>query len=392
MSSGAPDDHEAYELAVCGLCTTAADGTLVRVNRTLCAVMGRSAEELLGRRFQDLLTVGSKLFHQTHWMPLLQMQGSVAEVQMDLVHADGRHVPVLVNAALRGVTMPLSEAPKAPIDIAVFVAADRRKYERELMLARRQAEQLLDSERKAQEARARAQAELHRALLRQEADEQLIGIVSHDLRNPLNAITLGSHMLRSADLGDHARTAARIASSAERANHLIADLLDFTQARLGGGLRAERRPIDLHHVAAECADEVRVAWSGRAVDVRAIGEGTATLDPHRLAQVITNLLTNALAYGDPERPIELMTRVTGDTAEVCVHNRGRPIPPEILPRVFEPMRRGDAELRPASRSVGLGLYIVRAIAEAHDGRVEVTSTAEEGTTFRVVLPRHAPPP
>jgi sigma-B regulation protein RsbU (phosphoserine phosphatase) len=393
MSAG-DDAAEAYEAAACGLLTTQADGTIVRVNRTFCAVMGRPAEELIGRRFQDLLTVGSKLFHQTHWMPLLQMQGSVAEVQMDLVHADGRQLPVLVNAALRGISMPLDSAPQAPIDVAVFVAADRRKYERELMMARRQAEQLLDSERMAQDARARAQTALHQALRSQEAEaqqraqlaEQLIGIVSHDLRNPLNAITLGAHILKTADLGSHARTAARIASSSERANRLIADLLDFTQARLGGGLRVERRPTDLHQVAADCADEVRVASPGRAIALRPVGEGKVSVDPHRMGQVIANLLSNAIAYGDPERPVELTTLVAADTAAVRVHNHGRPIPPELLPRVFEPMRRGDEELTSAARSVGLGLYIVRAIAEAHGGEVDVSSSAADGTTFSVVLP------
>src|SRR5690606_12376991 len=128
------------------------------------------------------------------------------------------------------------------IEVAVFVATDRRKYERELMLARRRAEELPERDREVQEALARTVAERQRVEeeLRREAQEravlveQLVGIVSHDLRNPLNAIVLGAGLLAAAQLGPHARTVERITSAAGRANRLIADLLDFTQARLGG--------------------------------------------------------------------------------------------------------------------------------------------------------------
>src|SRR5687767_10647055 len=98
----ASDLLEAYEAAACGLLLVTAGGDICRVNRTFCAWTGYAADELVGRRrFQDLLTVGSKLFHQTHWMPLLQMQGSVAEVQFELVGRDGRAFAALVNAASR---------------------------------------------------------------------------------------------------------------------------------------------------------------------------------------------------------------------------------------------------------------------------------------------------
>jgi sigma-B regulation protein RsbU (phosphoserine phosphatase) len=459
------------------------------------------------------LTVGSKLFHQTHWFPLLQLQGSVAEVQIELVHRDSHTLPALVNAALY---FPDSsrERKDGRVQVAIFIATDRRKYERELLLARRRAEELLTSEREAQKARSLAEARLRLALdsaslytwqvelpggaityerqvgallgrpdaqdvspdefasslhpadrereaaafadaidpaqrapysteyrligvdgverrihatgrgffddtgaavgftgvledvtarrraedaLRErEAEaaqravlaEQLVGIVSHDLRNPLNAVLLGTHLLRASELSaSSARVAARIASSADRANRLVADLLDFTQARLGGGLRVTTRPMDLHSLVAECVEEVRIAWPGRMIDVQTYGGGTGRADPDRLAQLVGNLATNALTYGAAEQPVIVASYVNDESLELKVSNHGRPIPNELLAHIFEPLRRGEHSVKLGSRSIGLGLYIVQQIAAAHGGRVTVTSSEAEGTCFTVRLPR-----
>jgi PAS domain S-box-containing protein len=125
---------DAFEQAPCGLVTTTVDGTIVRVNATFCRWTGFDARELLDqRRIQDLLTIGGKVFHQTHWAPLLQMQRSVAEVKLEFRHRDGHKVPMLINAVRRG-------AGDAEFDdFACVVVNDRHKYEKELLHARRQA-------------------------------------------------------------------------------------------------------------------------------------------------------------------------------------------------------------------------------------------------------------
>lgn len=150
--------NAAYERAACGLLTTLSNGTIVRVNQTFCTWFGYNAQDLVQKkRLQDLLTTGCKIFHQTHWVPLIQLQGSVAEVQLELVHRDGHAVPALVNAVRHvGPT-------QTTLEVAVFVAADRRKYERELLHARRRAEELLNIARDAQEAVTLAEARLRLA-------------------------------------------------------------------------------------------------------------------------------------------------------------------------------------------------------------------------------------
>lgn len=369
-----------YERAPCALMAIAASGIIERVNRTLGSWLGYSAEELVGkRRLQDLLTMGCKIFHQTHWMPLLQIQGSVAEVQLEMVHRDGHVVPMLVNAIQH-----VGES-KTYYELALFVANDRRTYERELLHARKQAEQLLERERAAQHALM--QAAEQRALLA----EQLIGIVSHDLRTPLNAVALGASLLAASEVSPaQVRLVDRIASAAKRSNRLIEDLLDFTQARIGGGLRLALRQVDPRALVAECVEELRLTWPGRMLEHQHSGEGTCFVDGDRLAQVITNLANNAMTYGSPERPVTIRVTLAAQLLQVEVHNSGPTIPDQLLPHIFEPMRRGEQQVRLGSRSVGLGLYIVQQVAAAHGGSVEVHSTSADGTTFRVQLPFAAP--
>jgi phosphoserine phosphatase RsbU/P len=362
-----------FETAPCGLLTTQESGTITRVNATLLGWLQRSAEQLVGvHRFQDLLTMGCKIFHQTHWMPLLQMQGSVAEVQLELMLPNGGMLPVLANA--------VRDPETKQIEIALFVTHDRRKYEQELLRARRRAEEALENERRAQTALAN---ELKaRAVLA----EQLVGIVSHDLRTPLNAIVLGSSLLAASET-PQPRTIARIASAANRATRLIADLLDFTQARVGGGLRVTAAELDLHAVVADCVEELRLAWPGRMIEHVTVGSGRGRGDADRVAQVVTNLATNALTYGTTNEPITLESRSAERALQLRVHNWGTPIPDALRPVIFEPLRRGEQQVKLGSRSVGLGLYIVHQIALAHGGSVDVSSNADEGTWFVLTLPQ-----
>ena len=218
--------------------------------------------------------------------------------------------------------------------------------------------------------------------------EQLIGIVSHDLRNPLNAILLSvTAMLRREEVSERqAKALARISSAAERSVRLIHDLLDFTRARLGGGISLTRRPADLHRLTQHTVEEVRLVHPERQIELVHDGPATGEWDEDRLAQVVTNLVNNALAYSPPESRVRVETRGEEGAVVLRVHNWGEPIPPALLPRLFEPMTRGG-ETGSAARSIGLGLYIVTSIVRAHGGTVEVHSTASEGTTFTVRLPR-----
>lgn len=357
--------------AACGLLLTSRDGTFLRVNRTFCGWVGHSAESLVGRRrFQDLLTMGGRIFHQTHWAPLLQIQGSISEVKLEVLHGDGSTIPMVLNALRR------EEGGAMVHEIAAFVARDRDKYEQELVLSRKRLEELVTEA-------TRLQAEARdRALFA----EQLIGIVSHDLRNPLSTIRMGAALLASELPTSGQRTLGRITRATDRANRLIADLLDFTQARLGNGVGISPTSIELHAAVDETVGELAVAYPGRALRHEPAGEGRCFADENRLAQLVGNLVSNAMAYGSASAPVTVTSTIAKDEFTIAVHNEGDPIPVDFQARIFQPMTRGT-NVSHASRSIGLGLFIVSEIARAHGGAARVSSTLQDGTTFTVSLPR-----
>jgi sigma-B regulation protein RsbU (phosphoserine phosphatase) len=262
-----------------------------------------------------------------------------------------------------------------------------------LLHARKRAEELLERHQRAEQALSLAQGQLRQAIAAAEDRalfaEQMVGIVSHDLRNPLSTIQMGAVLLERAGSLDEAqqRALGHIDKANRRAQRLIADLLDFTVARVGRGLVVSPRPVALHTLVAGCVDELAVAFAGRVLQHRSSGEGACVVDADRLAQLIGNLVGNAMSYGAPDRPVTVTSAIEAASFSVAVHNEGTPIPLEQLAGMFEPMTRGDAAGE--SRSVGLGLFIVREIARAHGGEVAVTSSAEEGTRFVASFRRQA---
>lgn len=224
---------------------------------------------------------------------------------------------------------------------------------------------------------------------RADFEQKLVGIVSHDLKNPLSAILMQSVMaVQQGGLEERVvKMMKRIQTSAERANRMIFDLLDFTQARLGGGIPVHRRPVEAREVVAQVLEEARQAFPRRKLTFTASGETAGQWDGDRLAQVVTNLVQNALKYSPEDSEVQVELRSLGESVELSVHNEGAPISTERLPVLFEPMQRATSQEDKQSRSVGLGLYIVKQLVEAHGGAVSVRSEPASGTVFTVRLPR-----
>lgn len=223
-----------------------------------------------------------------------------------------------------------------------------------------------------------------------EFEQQLIGIVSHDLRNPITAMIMSASLLLQKMPAESPLqlTAMRIIRSGERATRLISDLLDFTHVRLGGGLPVEPKPSNIHQVCNQVVEEVGLNHPDRSVVLVANGEGDGTWDPDRLSQMVANLVRNAVSYSAPGTSVTVHSTGAGPNVRVEVHNQGEPIASDVIPSLFEPFKRG-AKGQNSGHSIGLGLFIVRQVVTAHGGCVEVRSTADAGTTFCVELPRSA---
>jgi signal transduction histidine kinase len=221
-------------------------------------------------------------------------------------------------------------------------------------------------------------------------NEMFTGMLGHDLRTPLSAITTAAQLLRELDeSGRSARPLARILSSGARMARMIDQLLDFTRVRVGTNLRLELASCDLLRALTQVVDELDPAQSNARSPIFRIehdGDVTGSWDADRLLQVFSNLLANALQHGTLEHGVSI--RVDGterECVQISVHNMGA-IPASLLPRVFEPLTGGERR-RDRSRGLGLGLYISREIVNAHRGTIAVQSSDVAGTTFVVTLPR-----
>jgi PAS domain S-box-containing protein len=220
--------------------------------------------------------------------------------------------------------------------------------------------------------------------------ETFLGILGHDLRNPLSTIltTAGVLVRREDTPAEVRKRIERVTSSGLRMKRMIEQLLDLTRARLTTGitLSLSAEEVDLAPIVIKIAEEIGAAQPRSSIDVR-VGSGcTARIDPDRFEQVVSNLLGNAVTYGDPTRPIQVVLTSQRDVVRMTVQNFGTPIDPAFLPLLFNPFARGGKP-RGASAGLGLGLYVSERIIDAHRGKLSVQSSQEAGTQFEVVLPR-----
>ena len=221
--------------------------------------------------------------------------------------------------------------------------------------------------------------------------EQLIGIVGHDLRNPMNTILMGAQILLLCEgLGEKETEQARkIMRSASQATRLIDQLLDLTRSRLGGGIPIDPTRFDMTDVCRQVVGETELMHPDRPLRVDVRGDLTGVWDRDRMYQLLANLVGNAVRHGEPRSSIAV--RIDGGDIDIVIEvaNRGDPIPPTSLPFIFDAFRRGRTDRRSLTPGLGLGLFIAQQIARSHGGSIAVTSSESEGTTFRVRLPRAA---
>ena len=392
---GLVDDLNFYDEAPCGFLSLTPGGVIFKANATLSAWTDFSAEQLVGKRLVDLLTVPSRIYNETHVAPLLRMQGFANEVALDFQTSGGGRLAVLLNAAERRD----ASGKVVLIRAVIFQATQRRHYERELVNARRTADQARAAlqglnatlESRVAEAvaeRLKAEEGLIIEKTASELREQFIAVLGHDLRNPLASIGAGIRLMKRTTLEPKAADLlGMMQSSVDRMARLIDNVLDFARGRLGGGLTLTRstdgsiEPM-LRHV----VEELRAAWPDRTIDIEFDLHRPLDCDPGRLGQLFSNLLGNALTHGDRAKPVRAEASDDGATFTLAIMNSGEEIPAAAMERLFGPFARGAD--RSDGMGLGLGLYIASEIAKAHGGRIDVTSSSIE-TRFTFTMPTAA---
>lgn len=221
-----------------------------------------------------------------------------------------------------------------------------------------------------------------------------LGILGHDLRTPLGAIMLGADaLLRTDDLSARAtKITSRIYTSVKRASRIVGDLLDFTRSQLGPGLPVSKTRSDVAPALERVVEELRMVNPNATILLESPVSAIGLYDATRLEQVFSNLIGNAVQHGDPQGAITVALVATDDTLRFTVHNTGAVIPEDVLGSIFNPLDRYSPE-SPTDKgphaSLGLGLFIASEIVSAHQGHVDVTSSAEAGTVFAVEIPTGA---
>jgi PAS domain S-box-containing protein len=420
--------------APCGFLSFSDDGAVTWANRTLLEMLGYERDELVGRHIERILPVGSRIFYQTHWFPLLRLHGRAEEIFLLLRPKSGEDVGMLVNAVRR------ERGGAIVYECALMRVRERQKYEEELLRARRAAERARDEleaqKRELQRANGQLEAqavelelqqqqlqehavELEAAseelrvvnddlLARTEEAEQLreaaeeanrakstfLAVMSHELRTPLNAI---AGYVQLMEMGIHGpvtdaqlETLGRIAHSQRHLLRLINEVLNLARIE-SGRVEYALEALSLAEVVAEVTPMVEPQLQARgltfAVDVAP--DLRVHADREKLLQILLNLLGNAVKFTPAGGSVSVDARRspgTGGRALLRVQDTGIGIPAGKLASVFEPFVQVDASHTRGEHGTGLGLAISRDLARGMDGDLTAESTPGRGSTFSLTLP------
>jgi len=357
--------EELYERVPCGYVSAEADGTIVLANRSLAKMVGRPVDELIGRvRLQELLTTGGQIYFETHVSPLLLMQGHVEGVAMDVRGPDGA-VPVLLNAEVRRD----QNGKIIGIFASVLDATERRRYERELLAARNNAEEAVRHKR------------------------ELIATISHDIRSPLSALSTVCDLLELTTLSEDQKNYLHILKTLT--NHLaqlVNDVLDLSKFE-AGSVQLNLKPVDLRQMIEDLVQEalVEADYKGLAfhVDIDPTLPQHLDADAIKLGRVLSNLMGNAVKFTDTGEVSIKVRLIQLDDAAAHVRfeifDTGIGIEKEQLGRIFEDFAQGSDDIGSRYGGSGLGLGICKRFLALHDAELAIDSTPGEGSCFHFEL-------
>ncbi len=356
------DFEDFFEYSLCGFLITDPKGIIIRGNTTIAQWTGISTTDLKGKRFTDLLTIGSKIYYETHLRPLLVMQGFFDEIVVELQKVEGTKYRILVNALERRNSDGVTEF----IRYTLLKASDRLQYEKNL-----------------QQATANAEKEILDQKIIVNMREQLIAVLGHDLRNPLSTISMATEMLMQAKLEKEDKNVVMVLKrSSLRMGELISNIMDFARTRLGEHILPVLKETLLTPVLQQVIDELSLSFPQQAIITEFSIDEPVLCDADRIGQLLSNLLANAITHGRADTPVHVQASNKNGILQIAVCNEGDAIPEDFLHQLFIPFTREKS--RPSQNGLGLGLYISSEIAKAHRGELTCTSN-DEKTCFTFTM-------
>lgn len=355
-----------FQNAPCGLLSLSSTGQITVVNDTLLSWLGYGRDELVNRvRLQELMTVPGRIFYDTHFAPLLRLQGFVNEIAVDLVHKDGTTVAVFVSAMERH-----SDAGElTSLRVAVSQAADRRKYERELLLSRRMAEQAM------------------------KAKSDFLAMFAHDVRNPLSTVKMAAIALERSGVSPVGQRSLTILQrSLDRVLALLENMLDFSRVE-AGQMTLEQQRFDLRELVHGVVQTLEPVAERKHLTIRTEIDAAVPAyllgDGIKIGQVIANLAGNAVKFTETGA-VTVSVEATGRSEararlRFCVSDTGIGIPPDRIGRIFEEFVQAGPEITSHYGGTGLGLAISRRIVELHGGKIQAESQPGRGSVFSFEL-------
>lgn len=377
-----PGDASFFEHAPCGLLVSTADGVILRANAALCDWLGYREADLVGqKRVQDLLSIGGRLFFQTHCGPLLSIQGSIAEVQLEILTRERVRLPVLINIVRR-------KTAEAQYDEwALVVTSERRAYERELLNERKKAEASLDAQR---EAEARLREVNEQLSIEHRRKDEFLATLAHELRNPLAPVhnVLEVIRLKQGLALQELWGFDIIERQIRQLTHLVDDLMDVSRITQGR-VQLRRKPCDLVAIVKAAIADSRsmIDAAGHRLELDVPPHAVLVdADEVRLTQVVNNLLTNAAKYTPDGGTITIAVAQSAGEVAVSVKDSGIGIPKDALTKVFTMFSQLKPALERSQGGLGIGLALVRGLVELHGGRIRAESDGiGHGSVFTMEL-------
>ncbi|TAF63378.1 MAG: PAS domain-containing protein [Cytophagales bacterium] len=349
----------------CGYILSDKEGKILQANTQFCQMIGYSAEQIIHQRYwQDFLAIGSKIYYETHYAPLLAMQGNVEEISFEFINKENIKIPTLVNAKKH-----TNECPNSYISIAIFEMKQRQIYEKELLVEKRKAEEL------ANELKA----------INQDL-EQFAHVISHDLKSPLGSIIQLTQLLKD-NLGEIDEQSAFFLQSIENSSFALIDLISrvlkyYTQTEI---LNKDKEPIEIDTlinqiiILLDPKKEHQISFTNHANNIVYLSQAI-------LQQLLINLLGNAIKYNDkPLIKIEITLTEDAEFYQLAIKDNGVGIEAKNQEKIFRLFNNLGKKDRFGNYGTGIGLPAIKRTLQSQGGSINVESTLGEGSCFTIKL-------